>query len=470
MGDECLYFRLGHQRYFEAVAEKDLYKINPRDKPWERTHIHECELVKVTGIKYVIKPPRVACLRLSCALEGGGRGRAFTVRYHDMADVIDFLVLKQQYDLAVARRWGPGDRFRCMIDDAWWSGEVVERAARVEEAGAGADAEAEAEAGAFSAAAAAHFLSLKVRWDNGEVERLSPWDLEPVDPDRVSSEAGGAVPVLARELEAVLYRPRPHEWPPAGHRTPACRAIAQHLSQVMSLSVAEPFVAPVDLSLYPEYARVIPYPIDLATVRARSTVARRRRSSTCATWRSNAEQFNEPHSAIVRQARLVTDLLLHIIGAWRTVDVVAKYRELAATYHSSDDEPLARAAAVNRKNMNGVGASGRGGGGGGGWEEWCARVLRELMASADAEPFKRPVSLDMAPDYLSVVSQPMDLGTVESRLRARRYRSPRQFARDIRLVFDNSRLYNTNQRSRVTAHTYTHTRTRTQSSTVCPHN
>lgn len=65
MGDQCLYFRLvsvtptprqchtdttptyivtlyvqGHQRYFEAVAEKDVYKVNPRDKPWERTHVY----------------------------------------------------------------------------------------------------------------------------------------------------------------------------------------------------------------------------------------------------------------------------------------------------------------------------------------------------------------------------------------------------------------------------------------------
>lgn len=37
----------------------------------------------------------------------------------------------------------------------------------------------------------------------------------------------------------------------------------------MSLSVAEPFVAPVDLQLYPSYALVVPYPVDLATIRAR---------------------------------------------------------------------------------------------------------------------------------------------------------------------------------------------------------
>lgn len=35
-------------------------------------------------------------------------------------------VLRQQYEAAVARRWGAGDRFRCMIDDCWWSGEVTQ--------------------------------------------------------------------------------------------------------------------------------------------------------------------------------------------------------------------------------------------------------------------------------------------------------------------------------------------------------
>ncbi|KAM3955791.1 LOW QUALITY PROTEIN: bromodomain and WD repeat-containing protein [Aphomia sociella] len=439
MGDECVYFRLGHQRYFEAVAEKDLYKINPRDKPWERTLVHECELVKVVGIKYVIKPPRVVCLKLACSV---GRGRSFTVRYHDMADVIDFLVLRQQYELAVARRWAAGDRFRCIIDDCWWSGTVAERAAAPAPEPA---AEPPGAAAAWAAAAAPHFLGIRVRWDNGEVERLSPWDLEPVDAARRPARAGGALAVLPRELPALLYRPAPHEWPPRGDRAAACAAIAGHLSQVMTLSAAEPFVAPVDLQLYPSYARVVPYPIDLATIRARfENLFYRRVAAAQFDVRylaSNAEQFNEPHAIIVRQARLITDLLLHIISSWDEVDVVAKYHELAASYQSSDDEPLAASAGKNRW--------GRVAGGEAGWRAACGALLRELCASADAEPFRHPVSADMAPDYRSVVSHPMDLGTVSSRLEQGYYSSADQFAADVRLVFANSRLYNTNKRSRI---------------------
>ncbi|XP_041988946.1 PH-interacting protein isoform X2 [Aricia agestis] len=447
MGDHLLYFRLGHQRYFEAVAEKDVYKVNPRDKPWERDHIRECEQVQVIGMKYVIKPPRVVCLKLSRA-----GGRALSVRYHDMPDVIDFLVLRHHYDAAVRRRWGPGDRFRCMIDDSWWTGEVLERLSSAPGASAAPPAPFGPE-DEWAAEAASHFLSLRVRWDNGEVERLSPWDLEPLDPERLPSEPGGAVPVLRHELEAVVGAV--HDWP-----SRACATIANHISQVMTLSAAEPFVAPVDLQLYPAYALVVPYPVDLATIRARFENKFYRRAAAAQFdaryLASNAEQFNESHSPIVRQARLVTDLLLYIISNWEDVDVVAKYHELAASYHSSDDEVLATKKRTKEKRRGRVGRpKGRrkeeahGEEDEGAWRAACASLLRELCASADAEPFRAPVSPAQAPDYLTIVSRPMDLGTVSTRLAAGEYASAEDFAADVRLVFTNSRLYNTNKRSRI---------------------
>ncbi|XP_045505903.1 PH-interacting protein [Colias croceus] len=694
MGDRAVYFRLGHQRYFEAVAEKDLYKIHPRDKPWERMHINDCEAVKVVGMKYAIKPPRVVCLKLAREMERG----SFTVRYHDMPDVIDFLVLRQQYDAAVARSWGQGDRFRCMIDDSWWTGIVLERVSPV---CAGPESNSQphtSNSNEWATGAASHFLSLRVQWDNGEVERLSPWDLEPLDPERLPAEPGGSVAVLPHELEAVLCRAGAHEWPPH-----ACRAIAAHISQVMSLSVAEPFVAPVDLQLYPSYAMVVPYPVDLATIRARfenlfyrrpaaaqfdarylasnaeqfnephtpivrqarlvtdlllSIISQQRgavqraahadRSAGAARHRpaalhhqvdprhqvasqqrgavqraahadraagaarhrpaalhhqvdprhqvasqqrgavqraahadraagaarhrpaalhhqvdprhqvasqqrgavqraahadrlagaarhrpaalhhqvdprhqvasqqrgavqraahadraagaarhrpaalhhqvdprhqvasqqrgavqraahadraagaarhrpaalhhqvdprhqlaSNAEQFNEPHTPIVRQARLVTDLLLSIISNWQSIDVVSKYHELAASYHSSDDEPLhdkKRVRSANRRRSESEA---------GAWRERVTALVRELAAAADAEPFRHPVEPSQAPDYLSVIPTPMDLGTVQQKLENGDYNSASEVAADVRLVFANSRLYNTNKRSRI---------------------
>lgn len=43
----------------------------------------------------------------------------------------------------------------------------------------------------------------------------------------------------------------------------------------------------------------------------------------------------------------------------------------------------------------------------------------------------------------------MDLGTIREQLQCDNYDSPREFARDVRLVFSNSKLYNTNKKSRV---------------------
>jgi hypothetical protein len=48
----------------------------------------------------------------------------FVCRYHDMPDVIDFLVLRQMYESAVRRNWKPCDRFCSLIDDAWWLGTI----------------------------------------------------------------------------------------------------------------------------------------------------------------------------------------------------------------------------------------------------------------------------------------------------------------------------------------------------------
>lgn len=68
------------------------------------------------------------------------------------------------------------------------------------------------------------------------------------------------------EITAVLYRPRPDEWP-LGDREAACERIIMGLEQIMELSFAEPFIAPVDLNRYPSYATVVEYPIDLSTIK-----------------------------------------------------------------------------------------------------------------------------------------------------------------------------------------------------------
>lgn len=56
--------------------------------------------------------------------------------------------------------------------------------------------------------------------------------------------------------------------------------------------------------------------------------------------------------------------------------------------------------------------------------------------------FDHPVEINKAPDYYSIIHNPMDLGTIQDRLETRQYTSPQQFFEDMKLVWENCHLYN----------------------------
>lgn len=49
----------------KMVAEKNVYENNPKSLPWTNRTIREQEFVKIIGIKYEIKPPRLCCLKVT---------------------------------------------------------------------------------------------------------------------------------------------------------------------------------------------------------------------------------------------------------------------------------------------------------------------------------------------------------------------------------------------------------------------
>lgn len=55
-------------------------------------------------------------------------------------------------------------------------------------------------------------------------------------------------------------------------------------------------------------------------------------------------------------------------------------------------------------------------------------------------------------DYRDIIDTPMDLGTVSETLAAGNYESPMEFAKDMRLIFSNSRAYTPNKKSQVKQH------------------
>jgi len=73
----------------------------------------------------------------------------------------------------------------------------------------------------------------------------------------------------------------------------------------------------------------------------------------------------------------------------------------------------------------------------------CRAVLDRLCDDPFATIFLEPVDTEVYTDYLEVVDSPMDLSTVREKLKSvKNYMGPEVFARDVRKVWNNCKIYN----------------------------
>lgn len=74
----------------------------------------------------------------------------------------------------------------------------------------------------------------------------------------------------------------------------------------------------------------------------------------------------------------------------------------------------------------------------------CYQLLQELMEHEDAPAFNEPVDVEGLElvGYREIVINPMDLGTIKTKLLKRKYKTVEEFIADVKLVFDNCILYN----------------------------
>uniref|UniRef100_A0A8C3RED8 Pleckstrin homology domain interacting protein n=1 Tax=Cyanoderma ruficeps TaxID=181631 RepID=A0A8C3RED8_9PASS len=451
MGDEVYYFRQGHEAYVVMAKKNKIYNINPKKQPWHKMELREQELMKIVGIKYEVGLPTLCCLKLAFLDPDTGKltGGAFTMKYHDMPDVIDFLVLRQQFDDAKHRRWNIGDRFRSVIDDAWWFGTI--------------DSQEPLQPDYPDSL----FQCYNVCWDNGDTEKMSPWDMELI-PTVFPEELGTSVPLTDDERRTLLYKPLDGEW---GSRTrdEECDRIIAGINQLMTLDIASAFVAPVDLQAYPMYCTVVAYPTDLSTIKQRLESRFYRRLSSLM-WEvryieHNTRTFNEPGSPIVKSAKFVTDLLLHFIKDQSCYDIIPLYNAMKKKVLSDSDEvsgcPKRRLR--NRAQSYDIQS----------WKKQCQELLNLIFQCEDSEPFRQPVDLLEYPplghqilnsawgkivtncfaiskqDYRDIIDTPMDFATVRETLEAGNYESPMELCKDVRLIFSNSKAYTPSKRSRI---------------------
>uniref|UniRef100_A0A673GLP3 Bromodomain and WD repeat-containing protein 3-like n=1 Tax=Sinocyclocheilus rhinocerous TaxID=307959 RepID=A0A673GLP3_9TELE len=411
MGDEIIYFRQGHEAYVDAVCRTNLYPINLDRQPWKKMELRDQEFVQITGIKYEVSPPTLCCLKLTQIDPGTGKitDRSFSIKYHDMPDVIDFLVLRQSYDEARNRAWRSIDRFRSVIDDAWWFGTIVGQEPYQSEY------------------PDSLFQCFKVKWDNGETEKLSPWDVEAIPENAEQPESGSAgVPVTDEEMMDILYKPQEGEWGNKGRNRESARIIAG-IEQLVTVDIAAPFSGPVDLIQYPTYCAVIAYPTDLNTIKLRLKHNFYRRLSALI-WdvkhiEQNAKTFNEPRSKIAQSAKIITNVLLKFIRLVFSEDPFVIFMFCSPSQEVVQDRDA--------------------------WKDHCKRLLDYMFECEDSEPFRNPVDQREYPDYCNIIDTPMDLGTVRQTLEEDRYENPVDLCKDTRLIFANAKAYTPNKRSKI---------------------
>uniref|UniRef100_A0A8C8EV74 Bromo domain-containing protein n=1 Tax=Oncorhynchus tshawytscha TaxID=74940 RepID=A0A8C8EV74_ONCTS len=444
MGDELMYFRQGHQAYVRAVHRAKAYSINPQKQPWNKLNLRDQESVKVVGIKYEVGPPTLCCLKLAFLhpISGKMTNESFSLKYHDMPDVIDFLVLQQFYDEAKEHNWQTGVRFRSIIDDAWWFGSVEDQQPLQPEY------------------PDSLFQCYAVKWDNSEREKMSPWDMEPIsDEAELPEEVGDGVVVTEEEVKARLYSPQEGEWG-AHSRDEDCQRVIFGINDLLTLDLAKAFASPVDLRDYPLYCTVVAYPTDLSTIHRRLENRFYRRISALM-WEvryieHNARTFNEPQSPIVAAAKVVTDLLCGFVRDQSCTDILDLCHKVKTELSSGEDETVevdvdsdtpGTSTGQQRANPSpkkrGVVLDVRA------WRGQCRELLRRMMDGPDSEPFRQPVDLFTYPDYRDIIDTPMDLGTVTEALVVGNYENPMEFAKDVRLIFSNSKAYTPNKKSQI---------------------
>ncbi|XP_041657595.1 tyrosine-protein kinase BAZ1B [Cheilinus undulatus] len=74
--------------------------------------------------------------------------------------------------------------------------------------------------------------------------------------------------------------------------------------------------------------------------------------------------------------------------------------------------------------------------------ERCEEILKKLMKFRYSWPFREPVSVEEAEDYLDIISQPMDFQTMLGKFSQGSYRHAQDFLQDMKLVFSNAEEYN----------------------------
>ncbi len=72
----------------------------------------------------------------------------------------------------------------------------------------------------------------------------------------------------------------------------------------------------------------------------------------------------------------------------------------------------------------------------------CKNIIKKLRECKNSWPFRKPVDQKEVPDYFEVITEPMDIQTLENNLESGCYKNKEIFVKDLRKIFNNAKQYN----------------------------
>ncbi len=216
IGDEVVYFRVGHQEYINAVKSRGLDMKGLKTYKYTETEHKDNEIIyaQVVDIEFESKktePKHFLKIELHEIDPNDDRLtiNSFYIRYHRMEGISDFIILRQMYEKSLALGLEMGDEFRTTICGNYWTfGIIVGKSPFNDD---------------FPES---HFKSLVVNLTDNEDHRMSPWELEPID--RINlPEDRSPVPLINDERLA-FYEPKAEDWPKS-ERQVECKRLEKGL-------------------------------------------------------------------------------------------------------------------------------------------------------------------------------------------------------------------------------------------------
>mmetsp|Transcript_21645 Transcript_21645/g.34203 ORF Transcript_21645/g.34203 Transcript_21645/m.34203 type:complete len:347 (-) Transcript_21645:207-1247(-) len=247
---------------------------------------------------------------------------------------------------------------------------------------------------------------------------------------------------------SVMSRKRKRE--KANNLEPGLQRCLQLLNHIQARQDAADFLDPVDwknLGLV-DYPSIVKYPMDLGTVEKKILDGKYKDIQAFAKdmrliWK-NTFTYNVENSDIYRTAESLRDMFdrkfeeiekaIAIQDEEKEEPNPPKKKSKKSIEKKGEKKTERKSEKKSRTSKAEQAA----------WKQGCKDILNFLKAKEEAAPFLVPVDWqgEGLDDYPEIIKNPMDLGTVETRLSSGNYSNPNSFAADVKLVFSNTMHYN----------------------------